>query len=885
MTTTLDQRNESIKASAGSGKTFQLSKRYLRLLFQNTNPSEILATTFTRKAAREILERILARLIDAIKSPEAARRLIDDLGMETNNALADCQKAFWLLIKNLHNIQICTLDSYCSKLATCYSLELGLPYDWRIVESQRELELRLRALLDVANEDRARTETMLNLLAAGETSRSVVQQLLNETGMLANVWSECLPGAWQQIKPIKPYPDSELYEIESELTEYHAFCNGKLIKNAIEDLLKDLQKRAWDDALQGKLLRNQLSDEQRGKFGASKLDDELMAILDRLLDYIRPEIHNQIANRNRGTELLLSSFDEKLAAVMRAERSFSFHDITLAVARAMSSDFANWQTRTDARIEHLLLDEVQDTSALQLQVLKPLIERVSTNVEQGMFATNAASNSFFSVGDPKQSIYGWRGGLPEVFDEIEHLVPELQKPTLAKSFRSSPVIIDFVNQFFGALARTDEKGKNAFDYFKAGRDAWLQDFEPHSTEKSGMPGYVAIETYPASDEEETDPETGETVRLGEIDYAARYIADLANRAPDKTIGVLLRSNKPMAELLAQLKSLGIPASSEGRSTIADDPVVSALLALLWLIDHPSDSAALYHVTHRPLEVLLELPFPCEPHLLEQKVATLRREIADFGFAKVMERWLNKLRSMLTAQELERVNVLEQVAHEMDVEKDVSVTRFVQYVRSVQISLPTPDRIRLMTIHSSKGLEFDIVVLPELNGNMIGQRPQYASKRVNKIGPIEIASRWANKNIRPILDRRIEDMFDEYENRQVRESISLLYVAFTRAIHDLRILLTPQKQKANEPVGVSYTRVIRKTLDLSLTEPKTNCFQLGNPDWVSLADQASAEPTSSTVMPSEDPPPRIKLNCPKNPLHLMGCQSTRSPSNRHLGFDF
>ncbi|MFG0297154.1 MAG: UvrD-helicase domain-containing protein, partial [Maioricimonas sp. JB045] len=158
-----------IRASAGTGKTFQLSNRYLSLL-RTTSPDRILATTFTRKAAGEILERVLTRLAEAAldeKKCNDLAKFIHAPGLTPD----DCRQMLRRLTHHLHRVRVSTLDSFFSQIATSFTLELGLPPGWRIIDEFEIVQLRERAIETVLQEgDRGDLTQLMHLLAKGEAT-------------------------------------------------------------------------------------------------------------------------------------------------------------------------------------------------------------------------------------------------------------------------------------------------------------------------------------------------------------------------------------------------------------------------------------------------------------------------------------------------------------------------------------------------------------------------------------------------------------------------------------------------------------------------------------------------------------------------------------------
>ncbi len=162
--------NILIRASAGSGKTFRLSNRYLGLMQQGVAPDQILATTFTRKAAGEILDRVMIRLAEAALDSSQRSELATFL-QEPSLSESDCLQLLRQLIRNLHRLRVCTLDAFFAQLAGSFSLELGLPPGWRIVEAVHDDNLRREAIaMTLKSDSRREIDRLLQLMAKGEAS-------------------------------------------------------------------------------------------------------------------------------------------------------------------------------------------------------------------------------------------------------------------------------------------------------------------------------------------------------------------------------------------------------------------------------------------------------------------------------------------------------------------------------------------------------------------------------------------------------------------------------------------------------------------------------------------------------------------------------------------
>lgn len=199
-----------IRASAGTGKTFQLSNRYIGLAASGQPLDTILATTFTRKAAGEILDRILTRVAEAADDPAAAAKLAEHTGLAAFNQ----QAALGLLramIRHLHRIRTGTLDSFFLQIARSFALELGLPLGWRIVDDVDDALLRTEAIRNVlGDEATGDVVRLMHLLTKGEAARSVSQQISSLVQELYNLYADSPQSAWHSLPRHKELSGGEL---------------------------------------------------------------------------------------------------------------------------------------------------------------------------------------------------------------------------------------------------------------------------------------------------------------------------------------------------------------------------------------------------------------------------------------------------------------------------------------------------------------------------------------------------------------------------------------------------------------------------------------------------------------------------------------------------
>ena len=791
--------HQIIRASAGTGKTFALSNRYLQLLFSGVQCHSILATTFSRKGAGEILDRIIRRLSDAALSDDAAANLAGEIGMPIDRPLA--ASTLHQLLGNLHRLEVSTLDSFFNRVAKAFSLEIGLPPTWDIVDEQKIATLEDESIQQVLQEDSVLD--LLHMLAKGEASRRVASMIRDTVRNAYLIFRESGPEAWDRLEPQGFQLSDD--QIDGLLNEAHALIPEKkgLVK-AWGKFVETLEASDWAGLLGVTAFKNFVQGNPR--FGRTNLTPEMLSIFNRLLPHCQDFISKQIIHSNRSTSNLLQPFGETLERSKDLTGSLRFEDVTerlQAFVKVWDTD--QFSFRLDNQIRHLLLDEFQDTSPSQWNVLEPFAKKVVAETD--------GSRSFFCVGDMKQAIFGWRGGVAEIFDVVDETLDNLAaSPPLAKSYRSSQVVIDLVNDVF----------ENVKDYScddelidEAVHD-WPKWFSKHTTARDDLKGYVTLEMAPECDQKAKSIE-GRKDQLRNQNLTkttVQRIRQLVRELPaDKTIGVLVRRNKEVTELISQLREKGVPASEEGGSLLTDSAAVELVLSAIRMADHPGDSLARFHLSHSPLAETFGLEPESDANAKENAAAArigaakLRKQLIDDGYGPAVESLARQLVDDCTKRETERLQQLVRAAYDrpVDVLKELRPGSFVEYIREeVKVSGQNSANVRVMTIHKSKGLEFDVVVLPyQLSSRgWSGQTPSVVVGRQSPTAPIDTASRYVGEDRRALLPESFQKLFEDERQQSVSEAMCVLYVMLTRAVHAVHILVSHgAKADHKSPAGV------------------------------------------------------------------------------------
>src|SRR5262245_47764991 len=295
-----------IRASAGTGKTYQLAVRFIGLLAAGTRPDEILATTFTRKAAGEILDRVLSWLADAAADDAVRARLAEATGAKT----LTCEKCRELLIatvRRLHALRVGTLDSYFLQVATSFGHELGLPPGWSICDEPVDALLRDESIEQVLSRGRlSDLATLVHSLTKGAAARSVARLVRDTVTSLFELYRETEPAAWEKIAVCKGLEPHELEQTLAAISAL-AIAEKRTSEARAEDIAR-FSSQAWEEFICKGLAIKVLTRECA--YYKKPLPPELISLYQRLLRHVESILVGQVARQTEATQQLLSRFAE-----------------------------------------------------------------------------------------------------------------------------------------------------------------------------------------------------------------------------------------------------------------------------------------------------------------------------------------------------------------------------------------------------------------------------------------------------------------------------------------------------------------------------------------------------------------------------------------------
>lgn len=417
------------EASAGSGKTFSLVVRYLSLLFSGEKADKILALTFTNKAANEMQERIVNTLIDLENKGELGE-IAKVLECSKEELLAKRPEVLKALLSA--DTKVMTLDKFFAKILRKFSLHVGLMPNFSTFESQHELKVMAMFLRLVNTEGKDDTLIRLSLLASKRLAD--IFSLLNELYAKKNE----MQNISFKAEAFAPYEAMVMQDFKELQTLVFATQIGQRGRTAMEvETIDELMNKTWIE-------KETLEYWDFKKYFQPRMDELLHKIKEGIYHYMKAKESHLLSE-------LLSLLDTYIEAKMRVgkeDEELSFDDITYLVFYLLkdesnlgriNSEFLYF--RLDANINHMLLDEFQDTSTIQFEILRPLIEEMTSG--QG----SKERSSLFLVGDVKQSIYRFRGGKKELFYAVtDHF--DVKVDQLTTNYRSEKEVVRFVNEVF-----------------------------------------------------------------------------------------------------------------------------------------------------------------------------------------------------------------------------------------------------------------------------------------------------------------------------------------------------------------------------------------------------------------------------------------------------
>jgi len=720
-------------ANAGSGKTYALTTRMVKLLALGVEPRKIAALTFTKKAAGEFLDAVFLRLAEAALDPKKLEEINRDLNSEKEEGIipsldeARCRELLAKLVADSGRLTMGTIDSLFARIARSFPLESGLPGEFSMIGESELERARMEALAAIFREsvESAGGEEFLDLvrrIARRKGERKVFLTLLESVKQFHAKYLENVSLPWGDpdliwgkkgcdvlaAGDVIPAADAFLAEVRKELPKLSDSALSTL-ETRLEGAKDHKPGSRWDKNLADfikKKLAGEATPSDDGPYfplgtGAANrvyLRGTLPQLRRELLQALLKPVYESLLARSSSLRSFMQAFEESYHQLTRSRGRMTFSDVTDLLSGQVESLewIASAGYRLDAKLDHWLLDEFQDTSRIQWKVLGSFIDEVIQD--------NGGERSLFYVGDTKQAIYSWRGGDPKLFFEIfkhynqgsEESDKRIFERELKVSYRSAKQIVDFVNKVFGSIGSHAHTLAIPDNTVEAWEKAW-REHEPAEKNKD-LEGYVLWHQVTSEEDDENPIHQQVASILAEVEPWKRGLS----------CGVLTRKNEDASSIAALLQARGFPVSVEGKSNPCNDnPLGLALLAAFRVIGFPGDSLSLTLLRSSPLQVLLTEGVELFRSSALQLIAGQGYETAVRFWTKDLE--LNPFLSRRAADFLS-------AAAEYDGSNKGSVAEFISFLEShIVQEAEAAGVVRVMTLHQSKGLTFDMSIVTGLDG--------------------------------------------------------------------------------------------------------------------------------------------------------------------------
>ncbi len=859
-------------ASAGSGKTYALVKEYLKIILlsgRNDAYRNILAITFTNKAVHEMKSRVLESLSEFAKDNPSGKalQLMENIAQETHLDPTSIQEKSRHIIKNLiHNyaaFDISTIDKFTHKVIRAFAHDLNLPITFEVsLDTETLLTEAVDALIAEAGNDDTLTKLLVDFTMekTDEDKSWDISREIMETGkLLLNENNR------EEIVHFKDKTIPEFIGIKSKLM---ALCDTIEAETVLlaQEALALIEKNGIDLAsFSRQTLPNHLLGISQKKFNpknkmfhapediqvnkSAKDAAQIESIVPELLGILKKaykkfeKLHFYQAFLKNITPLsLMNTLSNKLQDIQKEQNILSIAEFNKLINEQIQNQPAPFiYERLGEKYRHFFIDEFQDTSEMQWQNLIPLIDNALSSEE-----LNGERGSLMIVGDPKQSIYRWRGGKAEQFIELgkdknPFANPDKQVFPLDTNWRSHEEIIRFNNQFFRFLASEFENE----DY----KDLYHNHSHQQYNDKKG--GYVNVRFIPQNQEEETDDEENPDKKERYLQATLHTILEVKQKGFDyKDIVILTRNKKPGTAIANYLTENGIPVVSSESLLLGASSEVQACIHILRYLKNANDLESKAHFLYY-LAKNESLQHQIHEFIAQGMSAVdeagfelwLQQNSVDFPFGNIRKKSLYEAAEIIVSKIIPPekrsayVQYFLDLILEHDLRKQAGIADFLNYwdAHSEKLSIPSPegnDAVRIMTIHKSKGLEFPVVIFPFAEENYSQHKGDKIWIATNEeqlglpkalVGKNSSVAQFGEEALRVYQQKKDEDLLD---------NINILYVALTRAEEQLYVISSMNLGKNGDLPNNMSSFFIAFLGQYGFDEGKME-YEFGHPERISL----------------------------------------------------
>ncbi|TDW45990.1 ATP-dependent exoDNAse (exonuclease V) beta subunit [Flavobacterium sp. 270] len=856
-------------ASAGSGKTYTLVKEYLKIILssaKNDAYRNILAITFTNKAVHEMKSRIVGSLSEFTKDEPSAKAsdLMEDLSRETGLSIIKIKTKSQNIIKHLiHNyaaFDISTIDKFTHKVIRAFAHDLNLPMTFEVtLDTENLLIEAVDAIIAQAGQDETLTKLLIDFTMEktdDDKSWDISREIL-ETGRLVlneNNRNEILhfnDKSIEEFIQIKKKMLELCKELESVNKEFASELLSLIDKNGID--LKSFSRGTFPNHLEsirdGKFNpRNKTFHEfddiainktAKDRALIENIIPELLQTLDKIYKNFEKRDFYKAFLKNITPLSLLNTVSNELAKIQSEQNILSISEFNAIIHREIQNQPAPFiYERLGERYRHFFIDEFQDTSEMQWQNLIPLIDNALAGQDD-----LGNKGTLMIVGDPKQSIYRWRGGKAEQFIELSKEANPFSNPDkklehLNTNYRSYSEVIDFNNAFFKLISAEflNEDYKDLYENHS---------FQNANSKKGG---YVNISFLPIIEKSDFADEE-EVVEKSDL-YVLATLNTIQNVVREgfeyKDIVILTRKRDQGIAIANYLTEQNIPLLSSETLMIQNATEVRLIIHLLKYLNNSADLESKANFLHF-LAVNKEIEMPIHDFIAQ---GMAQRQENDF------EKWLLAFDVSLSFENVRKKSLYEAVeiiiskfvlpsegnayvqffldiVLERDIRNQAGVADFLVYwdKNAHKFSIPSPEgnnAVRIMTIHKSKGLEFPVVIMPFAEED-------YSRKPKDKLWldteETELDFPKAlidNSSAVEGFGESALAVFNLKKQEELLDNINVLYVALTRAEEQLYVISQSLKEKKDGEFPSNMASFfIKYLIHKGIYDPERPEYEFGN----------------------------------------------------------
>ncbi|MNX19241.1 ATP-dependent helicase/nuclease subunit A [compost metagenome] len=887
-------------ASAGSGKTYTLVKEYLKIILsspKNDAYRNILAITFTNKAVHEMKSRIVGNLSEFAKddpSPKAAD-LMEDLSRDTGLSIIKIKTKSQQIIKHLiHNyaaFDISTIDKFTHKVIRAFAHDLNLPMTFEVtLDTENLLVEAVDAIIAQAGEDETLTKLLIDFTMEktdDDKSWDISREILDTGRLVLNENNR------NEILHFQNKTIEEFVEIKKKM---QALCkeleetNEGLAMKAIELIDKNgIDPKSFSRGT----FPNHLESIRDGKFNPKnktfhEFDDiainktakdralieniipELLQILKDVYQNFEKRDFYKAFLKNITPLSLLNTVSNELAKIQSEQNVLSISEFNAIIHREIQNQPAPFiYERLGERYRNFFIDEFQDTSEMQWQNLIPLIDNsLSGSDDFGNKGT------LMIVGDPKQSIYRWRGGKAEQFielskEDVAFFHHEKIVKHLDTNYRSYSEVIEFNNAFFKLISAefTNEDYKDLYENHS---------FQNTNSKKGG---YVNVSFLPIVEKNESVDEE-EVVEKSDLYVLATLntIREVVKQGFEyKDIVILTRKRDQGIAVANYLTEQGVPLLSSETLMIQNASEVRLIVHLLRYLNNSADLESKANFLHF-LSSTKDLSMPVHDFIAMGMSYKFEKEFEEwlmtfdvsFSFEDVRKKSLYEAveiiisKFILPSEGNAYVQFFLDIVLERDIRNQAGVADFLIFwdKNAEKFSIPSPEgnnAVRIMTIHKSKGLEFPVVIMPFADEDY-NRKPKdklwLDTEEIDLGVPKALVD---NSSVVESFGESASAVFNLKKQEELLDNINVLYVALTRAEEQLYVISQSLKAKADgEYPNNMASFFIKFLINQGVYEEEKLNYEFGNKTRLSKATRTVDIVKSIPVVREVLNPKNIKI---------------------------